>query len=417
MVDTRFGFTIARIEKLSVAPDGKRKDYYDTDVKELLVQVTANGTKTFYVRRKISGVSHRIKIGRFPSTNVEDARKQAREILSAIDRGDNPQDKKREQREELTLGQLFELYIEEYAKRRCATWKDMQENYRRYLSHWSDRKLSSIKKTDVQQWVNRLGNKSIHTANRNYDSLRAMYSWAIKLGYFSKENPCKGIDKFKTHARERFLMPDERDKFLAAVRAYPNPTVRDFILVSLGTAARKSNVLAMRWDQIDFTLAQWRIPRTKNDEPLTIGLTEPVLKILREREKDSESEWVFPSDDYSASGHLVTPNKAFKKILEKAEMEDFRIHDLRRTMGSYLAIQGTSMPIIGKALGHKSQAATAVYARLTNDPVRFAMETAQKFLFEGEQLSKPTANVVPIKAAAKAKRKKNAKTSKSKKSD
>ena len=218
------------------------------------------------------------------------------------------------------------------------------------LSHWSDRKLSSIKKTDVQQWVNRLGNKSIHTANRNFDNLRAIYSWAIRLRYFAKENPCKGVDKFKMHARERFLMPDERDRFLAAVRAYPNPTIRDFILVSLGTAARKSNVLAMRWDQIDFTLAQWRIPRTKNDEPLTIGLTEPVLKILKERENDSESEWVFPSDDDSASGHLVTPNKAFKKILDDAKMQDFRIHDLRRTMGSYLAIQGTSMPIIGKAL-------------------------------------------------------------------
>ncbi|MBZ0186738.1 MAG: tyrosine-type recombinase/integrase [Candidatus Obscuribacterales bacterium] len=411
MAVKRIGFTIARIEKLSAPVAGKRKDYYDTDVKELLVQVTGNGTKTFYVRRKVDGVSHRIKIGRFPATNVENARKQAREILASIDRGVNPQDKKREQREELTVGQLFELYIEEYAKKRCKTWRDMEENFRRYLSHFADRKLSSIKKTEVQQWVNRLGNKSIHTANRNYDTLRALYSWGIKLGYFDKDNPCKGIDKFKTHARERFLMPDERDRFLAAVRAYPNKTIRDYILVSLGTAARKSNVLAMRWDQIDFTLAQWRIPTTKNDEPLTLGLTEPVLNILRERKEESDSEWVFPSESNrgSASGHLETPNKAFKKILEEADMKDFRIHDLRRTMGSYLAIQGTSMPVIGKALGHKSQAATAVYARLTNDPVRLAMETAQKFLFEGGELDKGGGNVVPIAEGEKAKKSKTAK--------
>ncbi|MBK9145148.1 MAG: tyrosine-type recombinase/integrase [Candidatus Melainabacteria bacterium] len=406
MAQKRIGFTVARIEKLPAAPDGKRQDYYDTDIKELLVQVTSSGTKTFYVRRKIDGVSHRIKIGRFPATNVEDARKQAREILSSIDKGINPQDKKREQREELTLGELFELYIEEYAKKRCSTWKDIKENFRRYLSHWADRKLSSIKKTDVQQWVNKLGNKSIHTANRNYDNLRAMYGWAIKLGYFSKENPCKGVDKFKTHSRERFLMPDERDRFLAAVHAYPDETIRDYILVSLGTAARKSNVLAMRWDEIDFTLEQWRIPRTKNDEPLTIGLTEKVLDILRRRKKQSNSEWVFPSDQGSASGHLETPNKAFKKIVAEAGMKDFRIHDLRRTMGSYLAIQGTSMQMIGKALGHKSQAATAVYARLTNDPVRLAMEAAQKVLFEGEGLERPSdENVVPFTEGEKSKKK------------
>ncbi|MCB0832177.1 MAG: tyrosine-type recombinase/integrase, partial [Bacteroidetes bacterium] len=142
-------------------------------------------------------------------------------------------------------------------------------------------------------------------------------------------------------------------------------------------------------------------------------LTQPVLKILRERKEESTSEWVFPSQSNrgSASGHLVTPNKAFKKILEDADMKDFRIHDLRRTMGSYLAIQGTSMPVIGKALGHKSQAATAVYARLTNDPVRLAMEAAQKILFEGEGLEPPSdENVVPF-----AEREKSAKKSKSEK--
>jgi len=89
---------------------GKRKDYYDTAVKELLIQVTSNGTKTFYVRRKVSGVSNRIKIGRYPAISVENARKKAREILGDIERGVNPQDVKRAEREELTLGELFEHF-------------------------------------------------------------------------------------------------------------------------------------------------------------------------------------------------------------------------------------------------------------------------------------------------------------------
>ena len=73
------------------------------------------------------------------------------------------------------------------------------------------------------------------------------------------------------------------------------------------------------------------------------------------------------------------------------------------------------MPVIGKALGYKSQAATAIYARLTNDPVRLAMEAAQKFLFEDGDLDKGGGNVVPITEGEKAKKIKTAKKRKTKK--
>lgn len=59
--------------------------------------------------------------------------------------------------------------------------------------------------------------------------------------------------------------------------------------------------------------------------------------------------------------------------MERAKIKDLRVHDLRRTAGSYMAIQGVSPTIIGKALGHRSQAATAMYARLTQEPVRQAL--------------------------------------------
>lgn len=415
VVEKRIGFTKQRIENFPVPEDGRRKDYYDTEVKELLVQVTSAGSRTFYVRRKVKGVSNRIKIGRFPAVSIENARKKAREILGDIEKGMNPQDVKRAEREELTLGQLFEYYLEQYAKKRCTTWKDMQENFERYLGQWRDKKLSTIRKTDVQAWVNRLGDKvGPHTGNRNYDNLRALYSWGIKRGYFGGENPCLGIDKFKTKARERFIQPEEFQKFFTALNEEPSATIRDYVFMSLLTAARKSNVLAMRWDQINFDLSTWYIPETKNGESQTIPLTEEAIRILKERKaKDkSKSEWVFPAE--SATGHLVSPNKSFKRILKRAGLSDLRLHDLRRTMGSYLAIQGTSSTIIGKALGHRSQAATAIYARLTNDPVRQALENAQQFIFIAGGLKTPEGeNVVSIKQTkkkeppAKGKKKKN----------
>ena len=73
-------------------------------------------------------------------------------------------------------------------------------------------------------------------------------------------------------------------------------------------------------------------------------------------------------------------------MLERAGIENLRIHDLRRTAGSYMAIQGVSPTIIGKALGHRSPQATAIYARLTQDPVRQALENAQAALAKPERL-------------------------------
>jgi integrase len=85
-------------------------------------------------------------------------------------------------------------------------------------------------------------------------------------------------------------------------------------------------------------------------------------------------------------GHLVSPRKAWLRVLERAGIENLRIHDLRRTAGSYMAIQGVSPAIIGRALGHRSPQATAVYARLTQDPVRQALENAQAALVAPEKL-------------------------------
>lgn len=189
-----------------------------------------------------------------------------------------------------------------------------------------------------------------------------------------------GIDKFKTKARERFIQPDEFDRFFKAVKQEPSDTMLDYVFVSLLTAARQSTVLAMRWDQINFDLGTWYIPETKNGDSQTIPLTDAALKILQDRKDRVKDDWVFPGD--GVSGHLVSPGKSFKRILARAGVSDLRLHDLRRTMGSYLAIQGTSSTIIGKALGHKSHTATAIYARLTTDPVKHALESAQAIMFE-----------------------------------
>ena len=73
----------------------------------------------------------------------------------------------------------------------------------------------------------------------------------------------------------------------------------------------------------------------------------------------------------------------WRRVLERAGIRERRIHDLRRTLGSVQAIQGSSLIIIGKSLGHQSLQSTAIYARLTNSPVHDSVEREANFMFEG----------------------------------
>ncbi len=97
------------------------------------------------------------------------------------------------------------------------------------------------------------------------------------------------------------------------------------------------------------------------------------------RNNSIASNFVFPGT--GKSGHLVEPKKGWIRIKERAGIKDLRLHDLRRSLGSWQAITGSSLVIIGKTLAHKDQKTTAIYAQLDNDPVRESLQKATEAIF------------------------------------
>ena len=176
------------------------------------------------------------------------------------------------------------------------------------------------------------------------------------------------------------MQPYELPRFFEALQLEENITIRDCIWILLLTGVRKGNGLAMRFDEINFISKEWRIPDTKNGEALTIPLSDQAMEILIDRQNAATSEFVFPSDS-SSKGYIQDLKKAWVRILKKAKLKDLRIHDLRRTLGSWQVATGASLPIIGKSLGHKTQQATAIYARLNLDPVRESVNKATSAMF------------------------------------
>jgi integrase len=366
---------------LKCTPPLKGRAYYqDTQEKGLSVSITSNGVITFFVRKRIGGKDERVHIGHFPELSIENARKQALAVKADVAKGIDPNEEKKKLRKEITFGEMFQEFMERYSKKFKKSWKYDEREVKRFLTHFFHRKASQISKIEILELHERIGHENgLYQANRLLERIRAIYNKAIEWGW-KGTNPALGIKKFKEKSRQRFLRKDEMPRFFKALAEEENPTTRDFILISLLTGARKTNVLEMQWEEVNFSLSEWHIKETKNGEAHIIPLTGPALEILKERKIASQSPFVFPGK--GRAGHLADPKKAWKRVLKRADIADLRIHDLRRTLGSWMGAVGATTAIIGKTLAHKSVEATKVYERIDIDPVREFITRANEAIFK-----------------------------------
>jgi len=402
-MSNRLLFTKTAISALPIPPQGKRSAYYDEKVPKLAVRITGAGCRTFYVIKRAESGMAWLKLGSFPDMTVENARKEAEKVLGQFAQGQNPAETKRSDRTSQTFGEAFERYMLEHAgprgtKRAAdlrALWErclgdlpdlPAKKHGRKRTKHpegvnWQNRKLEKIDTQDVRALHSAIG--AIHStmSNRVVELVSTIYNRAIEWGYKSA-NPAQGVRAFKEKKRNRFMQPEEFPRFLEKLAADTSEAFKAFVLLSLLTGARRENILGMRWDQVSFSRAVWQIPdeSSKNDNAILIPLSKEAIEILKMRQKEAvESPFVFPAE--SATGYIAPPKKRWADLRKRAELNDLRIHDLRRTMGSWQAITGASLAIIGKSLGHKSVDATMIYARLHIDPVRDSMERATAAMF------------------------------------
>jgi len=383
--NNRLNFTKKTIDAIPLpSTAGKRLYFYDTQIQGLELMVTHQGAKSFKVYRKLREIPIRVSIGKYPQMSIEEARRKAQKVIIEIIGGKNPNEEKKKLRAETTFGEMFSSYMERYNKPLKKSWRYDEREVNKFLPHWFKRKLSSITKQEVQNLHEKIrAENGLYQANRLLERIKAIYNKALEWGW-NGINPAQGVKKYKEKSRERFLHPDEFPRFFESLEAEPNDIVRDYILVSLLTGVRKSNVLAMRWEDINFERQEWLIPETKNGEPLRIPLISKVIDVLKSRlQKYGQAEWVFEST--GKTGHLIEPKSGWKRILERAGIKDLRLHDLRRTVGSWQAATGANSFIIGSTLGHKDQKSTAVYARLNIDPIRLSLEKATEAMFQTTQ--------------------------------
>jgi integrase len=186
-----------------------------------------------------------------------------------------------------------------------------------------------------------------------------MLSKAVEWGKL-KESSTRKIKLLKgVTKRLRYLMPDEVQRLISNCSDHLKPIVT----LAVHTGMRKGETLSLRWDQVDFEKGIITLVDTKNDQHRYVPMDETVKSTLMGLER--KGDYVFCG--LRPGRPLVWIELSFHNALEKSDIEDFKIHDLRHTFASNLIMAGVDLMTVKELLGHKTIEMTLRYAHLAPD--------------------------------------------------
>jgi len=231
------------------------------------------------------------------------------------------------------------------------------------LQYWIDKighkRVSEVSKFDVMEAFNQLpSNLSNATKNRYKSAISSVFSYAVRT-YNLSVNPVSFIQSLReNNERVRYLSNSEKDRLLNECQNSSWNKLYLIVLMAITTGARKGELERLKWSDIDVDRGLAYVHQTKNGEPRVLPLTQQVLTEMGKVDRDAEL--IFNSS--------IKPTKAYEfrkewiKALKRADIKDFRFHDLRHACASYLAQNGASLIEIADVLGYKQIQMTKRYA-------------------------------------------------------
>ena len=349
------------------------------------VRVAKDGTKSYraLVRRR----------GYPPQTATfvrkTDAKKWGQSIEASIEEGrykNNVAAKKH------TFAELVDRYIEVVLPRKPASAKDQKRQLLWWKDQLGDFRLSDLSTDLVQEGREKLAKRenryghsiSSATINRYCAAVSHVFSIAIKEFKWLSESPMTGLGNLpEPKGRDNPLNDDDRERLLKACRESNSKYVYMIVVLALSTGARRSEILNLKWSDVDFERRVLIFRETKNKEIRTVPAAGHAYDLLvnHQSTKSNSSDYLFPS---AKTGKPVEISKAWSKALADAGVDDFRFHDLRHSAASYLAMNGATLAEIAEVLGHKSYDMVRRYAHLTEPHTAGVVERMNAVIFVDE---------------------------------
>ncbi len=313
-------------------------------------------------------------------------------VCESFERKQEAEDWAKDTERKIKLGQFqfdqhnvqrtFEELSERFVRDGCLEHHRSREDTLRHHHYWKSRfgKFALVHITAdfigkereiLSQTPTERGVRSAATTNRYMASLSSLFTYAKKLGWIS-ENPCLNLMKLKeSSGRDRILSPEEIKRLLIACQKSKSSHLYSIVLMAITTGARRGEILNLQWGDIDLERGIAHLKKTKNGYPRSVALESLVIEELKKlyQTKHPLKSLIFSSK--TAFGK-VDIKKSWKKALEEARIEDYRLHDLRHGFASMAAGLGASNLELATAMGHKTLAMLQRYTHLD-------VKTTQKY--------------------------------------
>lgn len=388
----------------SIPPAAQDVLVWDTKVQGFYVKVAPSGRRTFNLfYRTRSGQQRRLHLGVFGSVKVEQARKHAERARAAIAEGRDPFKERQDYRRAATVAALCDLYIKEVIEAAAPQIRPTTaREYRRLIEkrirpEFGARKVADIKPADVHEFHQRMASTP-RQANQAAAVLSRLMALAVRKGWRS-DNPCRGaVERFRENTRDRFLTDEEFGRLGAALNAAeregtePAGVIRAIKLLAL-TGRRLSDILGLRWDWVDFQSGKLRLPHTKTG-PQDVVLGTGALALLKDAPRNGP--WVVTGADPTKPLNIYAMERAWQRIRNAAGIQDVRLHDLRRTHGTYGAQAGANAFLVRDILGHAHIAMASRYVGRAENPVKALRNTIEERITRA--MAGKSAEVVPLPA-------------------
>jgi integrase len=360
-----------KLTELSVAklkaPRSGRLEVWDATLPAFGLRITAAGARSYVVAIRKPGAKHpsRIKIGEpgEPPLGISlaDARDEARRLMadpSALERQEEtPTD---------TVASVIELFIARDQKPRNRHWREVEQILRRELAPWLERPIRDITRRDVIEVLDIIADRAPVRANRVLAWTRRLFGWALERDIITA-SPVAGIRApTREVARDRVLEPHELAAVWRASEALQWP-FRQIVQLLIVTAARKGEVVSMRWRDVDLERRLWVVPSEMNKAGRRheVPLSEPALEILEGLPRVGDG-LVFPARKAGSPNPVSGFSKIKARLDQTSEVADWRLHDLRRSAASGMARLGHPPHVVAAILNHSpgsTMGITAVYNR------------------------------------------------------
>jgi integrase len=388
------------VDGLAVPADGEAV-LWDTEIKGFGLRVRSGGARTYVLHYRMGGgrkaALRKVTIGKHGSPWTPDtARSEAKRLLGLVEAGTDPASDRMADRSQPTFAELIDLYVAEgCSHKKPTTLKADHGRFEHHLRPLLGRlKANKIERADIERMRDAVASgktaeKPAEDGGRRPGSMAkggkgaaaqcvaltgAVLAFAVARG-LRKDNPAAGIKKAPVRKIERFLSEVEIARLATVLEAEKEASGNPFpvagIKLLLLTGCRRSEIVGLCWQHVDFEHRCLRLPDSKTGAKI-VYLNPPALALLAELPRVKDNPHVIAGNRKGAS--LVGLDKVWFRVRKAAELPDVRLHDLRHSFASVGAIGGFSLPIIGALLGHKHTATTARYAHLSADPLRAANE-------------------------------------------